>query len=265
MNICRLEIQMNLPAMLYWTVGLVLGLLFFMLMFPATSQNAAVLNQITGQFSPELIRALGLQALDLSTVLGYYSYVFIYILLVGAIYALKSSLSSLSEEIRARTADFLLSKPVGRPVIAAAKAASVSTLILLQNIIYIPLAFIITRLTSGQDFNIQVFLLINLTMLLVQLFFLALGLLLAVIIKRIRNVLPIALGTVFAFWVVQMLNQTLADPALAYLTPFAWFDLAGIIASGGYQAKYLFTNIILVIAVATLAGFIYQRRDMPAV
>ncbi len=256
---------MNLPAMLYWTLGMVLGLLFFMLMFPATSQNADVLNQITEQFSPELIRALGLQALDLSTVLDYYSYVFIYILLVGAIYALKSGLSTLSEEIRTKTADFLLTKPVGRPVIAAAKAASVSTLILLQSIIYIPLAFIITRLTTGQDFNAQVFLLINLTMLLVQLFFLALGLLLAVIIKRIKNVLSVAMGTVFALWMVQVLAQTLANSALAYLTPFAWFDLAGIIASGSYQVSYLLTDMILIITLAALAGLIYQRQDMPSV
>lgn len=265
MNIYRQEIRMNLLTMLYWTTGMLLGLLFFMLMFPAISKDAAVINQVTNQFPPEVIRALGLNTLNLSTVLGFYSYVFIFILLVGAVYALKSGLSTLSEEIRAKTADFLLSKPVGRPAIAAAKALSVVTLILLQNIIYIPLAFIITRLTTGEDFDVQVFLLLNLTLLLVQLFFVALGLLLAVIIKRIRNVLPIALGTVFAFWVVQMLNQTLADPALTYLTPFAWFDLAGIITSGSYQAKYLFTNIILIIALAALAGFIYQRQDMPSV
>ncbi|MEQ8201425.1 MAG: ABC transporter permease subunit [Syntrophomonadaceae bacterium] len=265
MNIYRQENRMNLPAMLYWTLGMLLGLLFFMLMFPAISKDAVVITEVTKQFPPAVIRALGLNTLDLSTVLGFYSYVFVFILLVGAIYALKSGISTLSEEIRAKTADFLVSKPVRRTEIAAAKALSVVTLILLQTIIYVPLAFVVTKLTTQQDFDGRIFLAINLTLMLLQLFFVALGLLLAVVIKRIRNVLSIALGTVFALWVVQMLNQTLADPALAYLTPFAYFDLAGIIASGGYQANYLVADIILIITFAALAGFIYQRQDMPSV
>lgn len=265
MNIYRQETRMNQLPMLYWTVGMLLGLLFFMFMFPAVAKDASVISQITSQFPPEVIRALGLNTLDLSTVLGFYSYVFVFILLVGAVYALKLGISALSEEIRAKTADFLLSKPVRRTAIVSAKTLSIITLLLLQNLIYVPLALLITRLTTRQEFDLHIFLLINLTLILIELFFMALGLLLSVIIKKIKNVLPIALGTVFAFWVIQMLNQTLADPTLAYLTPFAYFDLTRIIASGGYEYRYLLTNLILVILFTALAYFIYQRQDMPSV
>lgn len=256
---------MNLLSMLYWTAGMLLGLLFFMFMFPAVSKDASLISQITSQFPPEVVKALGLNTLDLSTVLGFYSYIFIFILLVGAVYALKLGISALSEEIRAKTADFLLSKPVRRTEIVSAKTSSIITLLLLQNVIYVPLALIITRMTTQLDFDLNVFLLLNLTLILIELFFVALGLLLSVIIKKIRNVLPIALGTVFAFWVIQMLNQTLADPTLAYFTPFAYFDLAGIITSRGYESRYLFTNIILVIVFTASAYYIYQHQDMPSV
>ncbi len=265
MNIYRQETSSNLLSMLYWTIGMLSGLLFFMFMFPAVSKEASVISDIISQFPPEVVKALGLNTLDLSTVLGFYSYVFVFILLVGAVYAFKLGISALSEEIRAKTADFLLSKPVGRAKIVSAKTLSVVTLLVLQNLIYVPLAFFVTRLTTQQDFDINIFLLINLTLILIELFFAALGLLLSVIIKRIKNVLPIALGAVFAFWIIQMLNQTLADPTLAYLTPFAYFDLAGIIASGGYEIRYLVTNIIVIILFTALAYFIYQRQDMPSV
>lgn len=265
MNIYRHEIGMNLLTTLYWTAGMLAGLLFFMFMFPAISKDAALIGQITSQFPPEVIRALGLSSLDLGTVLGYYGYIFLFIMLVGSVYSLKLGLSALSEEVRAKTTDFLLSKPVRRTLIISAKTLGIVSLLLLQNIIYVVLAYLITIYTTGQQFDVRVFMLINLSMLLVQLFFVTLGLLLSVVIKRLKNVLPIALGTVFAFWILQMLNQTLADPVLAYFTPFAYFDLVGIIASGGYHSKYLVCDGLLMILFTALAYYIYQRQDMPSV
>jgi len=264
-NIYWQEMKMSVRSMIAWTLGMLLVLLFFMFMFSAVSKDVALINQIASKFPPEVVRALGLSSLDLSTVLGFYGYVFMFILLVAAVYALKSGISALSEEIRAKTADFLVSKPVTRTTIVTAKIMSVITLIVLQIIIYIAGAFIITQIVANQYFDKSTFLLINLSLFLVELFFIALGLLLSVIIKRIKTVLPIALGIVFGFWILQMLNQSLADKTLAYLTPFAYFDVARIIATGSYETAYLISDVVLIAAFTVLTYIIYQRKDMPSV
>ena len=265
MNIYWQEIRMSLRSMISWSLGLLVVLLFFMFMFPAISQDAALITQMTSQFPPALVRALGLSSLDLSTVLGFYGYVFLFILLTASVYALKSGISALSEEVRAKTADFLVSKPITRTTIVNAKIMSVITLLVLQTIIYIGGAFLITLLITNQYFDKSTFLMINLSLFLVELFFAGLGLLLSVIIERIKTVLPIALGIVFGFWILQMLNQSLADPILAYLTPFAYFDIAKIIKTGSYETVYLFSDVILIVIFTVLTYIIYQHKDMPSV
>ncbi len=265
MNIYRHELKMSMRSMLYWTLGMLLGLLFFMMMFSAVSEEAALINQIAGQFPPEIVRALGLSTLDLSTVLGFYGYVFSFILLVASVYALKSGISALSEEIRAKTADFLISKPVSRNTIVTAKALSVLTLLVLQIVIYMIGALIIVQIITAQPFDKPAFLLINLSLFLVALFFTGLGLLLSVVIKKIKTVLPLALGIVFGFWVLQMLNKSLADPVLAYLTPFAYFDIAEIITTGAYETAYVLSDAALTVFFILLTYIIYRHKDIPSV
>jgi len=265
MNVYRQELSMSIKSCLYWTFGMLLTQFFFMLMFPAVSKDAAILNQIVSKFPPALTRALGLTTLDLSTVLGFYSYMFLVILMVGSVYALKSGTSVLSEEIRAKTADFLVSKPISRSSIASGKLLSVLSLLVLQIMVYFIGTVIIIKMATGQHYDPDILILINLSLFLVQIYFAALGFLLGVVINRIRSVLPLSLGLVFAFMVVQMLNQSLADPKLAYLTPFAYYDLTNIISGGGYESSFLITEGILIVMFILLAYRIYNRKDLPSI
>jgi ABC-2 type transport system permease protein len=265
MNIYFQELKMSVRSLLYWTSGMLLTVMIFMLMFPAISQDAALMNQLISKFPPELMRALSLTTLDLSVVLGFYGYVFLFIVLIGSVYAMKSGISVLSEEIRTKTADFLLSKPISRNAIVTAKIMSVLSLLVLQTVIYIMGAFMVVHLTTNQIFDISTFLLINLSLLLVQLFFATLGFLLSVIIRKIKTVLPIALGIVFGFFVLQMLNQSLADSNLAYITPFAYFDISKIIKTGAYKSTYLIIDTIMILGFTLLTYIIYNKKDMPSI
>ena len=64
---------------------------------------------------PEPVRkALGLSVDSISSILGFYSYIFLYITLCGAIQAMNLGTSIISKEVSEKTADFLLTKPVTR-------------------------------------------------------------------------------------------------------------------------------------------------------
>lgn len=265
MNVYIQELKMSVRSMLYWTIGLLAALVFFMSMFPAISKDAAVMQEIMSKFPPELVKALGLSSFDLSSFLGYYSFLFTYLVLIASIYAMKSGISVLSEEARVKTSDFLLVKPIKRTTIVTAKIMSVLTNVLIQNIIYIIATFVVANTVADQSYDKGTLLLINISMLLVQLFFIALGLFLSVIMKRLKTVLPVTLGIVFGFLVLFMLYQTLADPKLSYITPFAYFDVAYTLSVKGFKTGLFVLDIILVIAFTVLTYIIYNKKDMPSV
>ena len=265
MNVYIQELKMSARSAAYWTLGMLVLLLMFMQMFPAFSKDAAVMQQIISKFPPEFAKALGLSTLDLSNVMGYYGFLFTYMLLIGGIFAMKSGISVLSEEVRAKTADFLVVKPITRTAIVTAKLFSVLTNIVLQNIVYTSLAFIVIESISKEPYDLKVFFLINLSLLLVQLFFASLGLFVGVAMKKIKTVLPVALGMVFGFFVLQLLNQSLTDAKLGYITPFAYYDIAYIIETVSYKPEFFIINCFLVIGFTAAAYLIYNKKDMPSV
>ncbi len=256
---------MSVLSMIYWTAAIILLLLMFMLMYPALSQDISVFESILNNFPLELRQALGLTTLNLSQILGYYGFVFIYVLLIGSIYAIKSAMAVLSEEPRSKTADFLLAKPVSRTTVVTAKVLSVLTQLAVQNIIFIGVSYIIMLVYGRGQFNVATLVLVNFSLIQVQLFFFAVGIFIAAVMKKIKTVLPIALGVVFAFYIIQMINQSINDPKLAYITPFAYFDVGKIIQNESYDMIFLGINFSIIAILTALTYLLYQRKDMPSI
>jgi len=264
MNIFAQELRMSFTSMFYWTAAIILFIFIFMFMNPPISKDVQILESILSNFPIQLRRALGITTLNLSQILGFYGFIFIYVLLIGSVYAMKSGLSVLSEEIRTKTADFLLAKPVSRTAIINAKILSILTNLLVQNIVFMLISYLIISAYQKGNFNITTLVLINLSLIQVQLFFVALGLFLSVVIKKIKTVLPITLEVVFAFFVIQMLNQSLNDTKLAYITPFAYYNTATIIRTVSYDLPFLIINFVVILLLTGFTYLIYQKKDIPS-
>lgn len=262
MNIFWQEIRMLRPSIAYWTVGMLLLMLMFMLVYPPVAADVEGLEAILANFPPEMLRALGLSSLNLSRILDFYAFVFLYILLIGAVFAMKSGLAVLSEETRSKTADFLLTKPVSRSAIVIAKTLAVLAALLLQSLLFITFSYMIVRIYGS--FSRSLFLLIAFSLVQIQLFFTALGLFIAALVRRIRSVLPLALGLVFSFYLIHMINQSVGEASLNYITPFAYFDPALIIESGGYNTTLVALNLLVSAALAVIAYIAYLHRDFVA-
>lgn len=265
MNIYIQELKMAYKSAIAWIIGMLSLCLLFMMLFPSMSADAALMNDIFSKFPEALLKAFGISTLDMSTLFGFYGLIFNYVTLIGSIFAMKLGIGVLSEEARCKTSDFLLVKPVNRITIVSAKLGSVLTLIILQNTIYIIGAFIIANNYNTIGYNKATFLIINITLFLVQLFFIGFGFLLSVLIKKIKTVLPITMGVVFGFFILQLLNQTLGEKSLTYITPFAYFDMGYMIKTGKLSYSYVILDLVLVLIFVGLTYFIYQRKDMPSV
>lgn len=265
MNIVKHELKMSYKSLFSYTLSMFMVFSIFLFFFGAFKEGAALIDKLLQNFPPEFKAAFGFADVNLSEFNGYLSFIFGYIVLIGAVFAMKLGLSVLSEETRVKTADFLLSKPIKRTQIVTAKLFSVLILVIIQNVILYTLTLTETLIVINNDFSLKVFTLLSMSILLVQLFFIGVGMFLSVIIKKIKNVMPITLGVVFGFFIIELVNQSLLEAKLTYLTPFSYFKGSSIISSAAYDIKYLLLDLVFFAILITLSYVVYQRKDIHAV
>jgi ABC-2 type transport system permease protein len=115
------------------------------------------------------------------------------------------------------------------------------------------------------DFSLKVLVMLSLTMFFIQLIFLALGIVISVIVPKIKSVLTVSLTTVFAFYFLGMFSSTTGEEAKRYISPFKYFDTAYIIKHTGYEASFLIVGAVIIILAITASYFVYLKKDIHAV
>ncbi|MFA9396656.1 MAG: ABC transporter permease subunit [Clostridiaceae bacterium] len=264
MNMYIHELKRYRKSTITWTISLVLITVLFFSMFPAFSENAGQMQEMFKGFPDEVLKALGLSTLDLSSILGFYAYIFSYVVLCGAIQAMNLGLSSVSVEVREKTSDFLLAKPITRNEIITSKLLAIITSVLITNIFYFSTAFFMAMMLSKDSFSIKIFILISLSLFLVEIIFLALGMLISVLVKKIKSVVPISLGIVFSFYIINLFGSAIGDDKFKYVTPFKFFEPEYIINNGNYEMKFVLIEIIFVAVSVFLSYKIYRKKDINA-
>jgi len=265
MNMFLHELQAYKKFTALWILTLVGLVVIFLSMFPTISREAEEFKRIMEGF-PESIRlALGLSVENIGSIVGYYSYIFLYISLFGAIQAMIIGVSILSKEVRQKTADFLLTKPVTRSQIVTAKLLAGFSSLVITNMAFLGAATLMASLVETKEYSTLLFLLLSLTLFFLQLIFLALGMIVSVLVPKIKSVLSISLGIVFTFFILGALISTREDHALRYLTPFKYFDFAYIIQHSSYESSFIAAAIGFIAIAITASYIIYSKRDIHAV
>lgn len=240
--------------------------LIFLSIYPSMVSEAADFKELIGSYPAPLRAMLGINLDYITSILGFYSMVFTFIVLCGAIQAMNLGISILSRESRERTADFLLVKPVSRSTIVSAKLMAALTSIIITNIVFCAASSIMASAVKTADYDGKLFFMINLTLLFIQLIFLAIGMVVSVFFKKLKSVLPISLGVVFGLYMFgALLASGTNDAAARYISPFRYFDITYIIKNAGYEASYMITGAVIVIAAIAATYIIYKGKDIHAV
>ena len=240
MNMYLHELKAYRKLTLIWILALVGSLVLFLSFFPSLARDAVSYKQLLEGYPEELKKAIGLSVDSLTTILGFYAYVFVYIKLGGAIQAMTLGLSIISKETRGKTADFLLTKPITRTQIMTAKLLATVTLLVMTNVIFSSATIWITSLVTENQYNMKRLLMLSITLFFIQLIFLALGVMVAILFPKIKSVISVSLGIVFAFFMMNMISSSTDDPVLRYFTPFHYVDSMYIMNHGAYEGVVYF-------------------------
>lgn len=265
MNIYLHELKSLRKSAILWTCSMIALMALYFSFYPGIVQDAAEFKKLLSAYPPAFQKILGFSIDSITSVLGFYAMTFSFITLLGAIQAMNTGMSVLSKESRERTADFLLVKPVSRSTIVTAKLLAALTIIFATNILYYAASLIMVNMVQNSGYNNKLFLMMTLTLLFIQLIFLALGLFLSVFFTKLKSVLPISLGVVFGLYFIGALVATGKNDAARFISPFKYFDLSYIIKNGSYEIPYLITGAIIVLLAITAGYVIYQRKDIHAV
>ena len=259
------ELKAYRKSTIIWTCSLVVVTVLFLLMYPNFSKNEVAVRKLLEGYPEAVRKAAGISIDSFFSILGFYSYIFIYIVLCGAIQAMNLGVSIVSKEARQKTADFLLTKPVTREQIITSKILAALTLLVITNIVYLIVATFMISVIKIEPFDMKIFIMISITLFFVQLIFMSLGIIISVAFPKIKSVIAVSLGTVFGFFIINMFDSVIGDKVLRYITPFKYFDAAYIIKHGTYEMSYVIVEIVVIIVAITVSYLIYAKKDVHAV
>jgi ABC-2 type transport system permease protein len=212
MNIFKQEFKMHLRSVITWSVAVAALMYVFMSVFSSLAQEAELLNEMMANFPEELLTAFGMNGMDLSTVLGFFSFVFLFAQICLAIQAANYGFSLVSIEEREWTADFLLAKPVGRTQILTSKLlAALSGLTITNIVVWISSLGLISLFKGDRTYETKPLLLLLLSIIVFQLFFLTVGLVVSLLVKRIRSVTPYSMALGFGMYVLSVFGDMLGE------------------------------------------------------
>ncbi len=265
-NIFRHEFRTHLKSVLIWSLSVASLVLVFFAFFSAFAADAALVNEMMAKFPPEMRAAFALDRMDFSTVLGYFSLLFLFAQLCLAIQASNFGFGLVSIEESELTADFLLTKPVSRAQVLTSKLLAATACLVLTNLsVWVSSFAAIELFREARDYDLSTLLLLLASLLLFQLFFMAVGLVISLLVKRIRSVTPYGLGLGFGMYVLSAFSGMLGDVKLELITPFKHFDAAKIVVDGALDTPLVLLNVAVTLVAIAASYWLYIRRDIKAV
>jgi ABC-2 type transport system permease protein len=261
--IYRYELRQRWSSVGIWAGSLAGLLLMFMALFPSFSADMAAMDQILANFPPELKAVFGLNAMDLGTLEGYFGLCFVFCQLCLAIQAANYGLSLVSVEEAELTADFLLTRPLSRPTILSSKLLAALTSLLVTDVLFWAVSLASIAMFKGDaQYEPRAIALLLGSVVIFQLIFFSFGLLISLIVKRMRSVTPWSLGLALGTYVISAFSGILGDVKLEYLSPFKHFDPGKIIQELQYDARFVLLDVALVLVALGASYWLYQKRDI---
>jgi ABC-2 type transport system permease protein len=262
MNILRRELRANLKSLLIWCVISILFVTVGLSKFAAYEGNPELLVVLDG-LPPAVLEAFNLNAFNLTTLTGFFGVMFTYFALILSISATMWGTDIITKEERDKTVEFALTLPVKRSQLITGKAlaAEINCLILLLVTWGAMLANASLYQTDSQFF--QFVARSMLALLILQLIFLAVGLLLGSAMTHYKRAGSLAIGVLLGAYFLSILVGLSEDlQFLKYFTPFKYFNPADLLESATFEPVYLLLSAGIVAACLAGAYWSYARRDL---
>ncbi len=262
MNIFLRELKANLKSLIIWIVVLALLIMIAVAKFSAFANNPQTV-QLINQLPKAMLDAFSFQAFNLTTLSGFYGVMFIYFGLMASIAAAMWGSDIISKEERDKTVEFSLVLPVSRSRVITAKALAA----LVNCIVFVLVTWAISTVavrTYNPDAAFFSFLRLEMaSMFVIELIFLAVGLLLGCAMKEYKRSASTAVAIILVTYIISIVTALGANlDWLNYFSPFKYFDANQLLRTGRLDVGYLTLSAAIIVVCVALAYIAYSRRDL---
>lgn len=253
MVIFKYEIRNHAKYIFVWAIALAVCIflmipVYYSLLNGAES-SANPLYETLG--SSDFFQSVGVSMEYLTAPLGIYSFLTSFFMLASGIFGMHFGMSIHTKEFSGKTSEYLFTKPHTRREIFCAKALTVLCGVLIVSISFIAASALSLCLFQPGFDGWEFFLVAN-SLLLLTLFFSALGLLIGVMFSGNRSPLLTAGLVAFAAYCTTSFSRIVGNENISYFSPYSYFSAAEISHTGFYELNYLVCYVILI------AGFLVE-------
>jgi ABC-2 type transport system permease protein len=263
MNLLKFELTQKRSGLLWWSLGLS-GLQFFMLsFFPLMAENQQMWDLILEYYPKEMLAAFGLaNAASLGSIEGYLIFSFIFAQVALAIYASLVGFSMLSVEENENIADFLLTKPISRPLIFKHKTiAAIISFIILSVVTSLSTYLGIVWFAPEVNIPPQVFTLF-LSLLPLQYLFYVTALGLSQFMRSLRSPTTLAMGLAFGMYMLYALGAAIESDMLRYFNYFNVVDIAVILNNESIDLIFVIIGVSVGMLAPSISYIRYLKKDI---
>lgn len=262
MNIFFRELKANLKSLIIWSV--IIGLLVTIgaAKFSAFYNNPDMLKMLDAM-PPAMLDAMSMRGFNLTTLIGFYGIMFIYFGLMGAIAAAMWGSGIISKEEREKTVEFSLVLPVSRSRVITAKA--LAALVMCIAFVLLTWGVSIAAVQSYQpDKAFYDFLALEMqAMFVIELIFLAVGLLLGCAMKQYKRSGSTAVAIILVTYFMSVISSMDKKfESLKHFTPFKYFEAGDLFRTGAMSGAYLVLSAAIVVVCVAGAYWAYNKRDL---
>ncbi len=262
MNIFKFEFKMLLSSILIWIVAILTVFFVFSLgVYPLFESSMDSVLEVMEGFPPAFAAMFGLMASSMFTFEGYYAFIFQYTSLMGAIMALNIAITVFGREKKSKCQDFLMTKPVNRSQVFFYKWLSILLILIITNILYFPCSMYVFQYYDVDSGIIMA----SLSLFLNQLFFMNLGVLVAIFSKKIRSSSGIATSLGFGAFILSAIANLLDNDWSTYFSPLQYFNPTKFLYEDQQDVGTIVFAIILIVVCISVSYIHYTRKDINAV
>jgi len=261
-NIFFRELKANFKSLLIWSAIVAFLIMIGVAKFSAFAGDESMLAMLDS-LPPALMDAMNMRAFNLTTLSGFYGIMFIYFGLMGAIAAAMWGSDIISKEERDKTVEFSLVLPVSRTRVVTAKALAA----LINSIAFVLITWVISIVAVQSyepDQAFMDFLALEMqAMFLIELVFLAIGLLLGCTMKQYKRSGSTAVAIILVTYFLSIVSAMQENlDFLKYFTPFKYFDAGELYRTGSFDSTYLMISAGIVLVSVAVAYWVYNKRDL---
>lgn len=266
MNIYKFELKQLRGSILIWGLVVPLSVFLYVAFFPMISENGEDFMTLMAQMPEEMLAMFGMHPeMPITTIFGYFSLTFTIVQIPIAIQASNYGFNMLSVEERELTADFLLSRPVKRSKIIVSKFLASFTALTIVNVVLWICSIAAVLIFKGEEAVEMghLYVLLSSTVFF-QLFFLSVGMLISMLVKKIPSVISYSMGLGFGMYILTAMGEMITSDIFQYISPYSHFSPMNILLEGSYDFKLALISFVTIVISLSGSYFLYLRRNIPS-